>query len=79
MTKKSGTIRKWSNSWGIANSYCENSDFPQKYFVHLSKRVSPDIELGLGVKIVFVPGSPRKPGDLPAALEIELAPVVVAR
>ena len=74
--KRYGTIRKWvpAGAWGIVNSYPEGSQEPQRFFVHISRVISPDALLGLGVRIRFVVGPPRNPGELPAALEIEIAP-----
>ena len=68
-----GTIRKWtSKGWGLANVYPD-----RRFFVHVSNAASQDVQLALGlnVRISFDEGAPRNPGDLPAALNIELAPI----
>jgi hypothetical protein len=71
-----GVIRKWvpEGHWGIAHSYTNRTNAPEKFFVHINK-ASADAELDLGVRISFEPGEPRRKGDLPAALEIEVVPV----
>jgi hypothetical protein len=69
-----GTIRKWTGKgWGIANSYPD-----RRFFVHVSNAVSEDVQLALALdlKITFEEGPPRNPGELPVALQIELAPIV---
>lgn len=83
--KAEATIRKWATgkNWGIATEHFipGSSSNPRSFFVHGSKALAPEIEeqLGVGVKILFVIGPPRQPGELNAALEIELAPTRTAR
>jgi hypothetical protein len=70
-----GTIRKWTGKgWGLANSYPD-----RRWFVHVSQAVNEETQLalGLGVRISFEEGAPRSAVDLPAALNIELAPIPV--
>ena len=77
--KKIATIRKWtSEGWGVANAPHYSSapgEIPKRYFVHVSRVVSEEVvgKLGLGVKILFIEGAPRHKGELPVALEIEIA------
>lgn len=68
-----GTIRKWTDKgWGLANSYPD-----RRWFVHVSRAVNEETQLalGLGVRITFEEGAARSAADLPAALNIELAPL----
>lgn len=65
------TIRRWTDrGWGIANAYPN-----ARYFVHVNHAVSEEVQLALGsgVRIAFEVGEPRNSGELPAALQIELA------
>jgi hypothetical protein len=70
-----GVIRKWvpEGHWGIVHSYSRGSNSPEKFFVHASK-ASEGAVLDIAVRISFVAGPPRRKGDLPAALEIEVVP-----
>jgi hypothetical protein len=69
------TIRTWTGKgWGIANAYPD-----RRFFVHVSQAVSEEVQLALALntKITFEEGAPRNAGELPAALQIELAPITV--
>lgn len=71
-----GTIRKWTDKgWGIVNSYQGAEGTPTRFFVHLqnAKQEIRDV-LALGIRITFDVGEPRNPGELPTALNIDLAP-----
>jgi len=76
--KAEATIRQWATgkNWGIANERFFPGQTPRRFFDHGSKALTPEIEaqLGVRVKILFVIGPPRQPGELNAALEIELSP-----
>ena len=75
MSRMTGTIRKWvvPGNWGICNSYSNGGNVLEKYFVHI-KNAQPGIKLDAGIRITFEPGPVRQQGDLPTALNIELAP-----
>jgi hypothetical protein len=75
--KKVATIRKWFETWGVAHSFANPNTPPQKFFVHVNNRLSPETALGLDVKISFVQGEPRTLRELPQALEIEAVPQVL--
>ena len=75
-----GTIRRAmpERGFAIANVYTGTSTQPIKYFVHISNFVQEsdaNAVLACGVRISFVPGAPRSKGELPVALQIEIAPV----
>jgi hypothetical protein len=73
--KMTGTIRKWvvPGCWGIVNSYSNGGNAPERFFVHI-KNAQEGRQLDAGVRITFEPGPVRRKGDLPTALNIELAP-----
>lgn len=74
MSHKISTIRKWYGTWGIAHTFVSPNTPPQKFFVHLNNRKSPDAVLEIGTRISFMEGEPRTAGELSQALDIELAP-----
>lgn len=73
--KMTGVIRKWvvPGSWGIVNSYSNGGNAPERFFVHI-KNTQAGVQLDAGVRITFEPGPVRRKGDLPTALNIEIAP-----
>lgn len=73
-SRKLSTIRKWYGSWGIAHTFVSPNTPPQKFFIHINNRKSPETVLAIGVRISFVEGEPRTAGELPQALDIDLAP-----
>jgi hypothetical protein len=74
MQRKTGFIRRWYNSWGIAHETgnATPNDPPQKFFVHRNNQQDKTASLAIGVKISFTAGAPRGVGELPQALDIEV-------
>jgi hypothetical protein len=74
--KTIGTIRRWAGSWGFCNVYKDANGAPLRFFVHRSKLVNLADVLDFDIRIAFVEGAPRRLGELPQALEIEIvAPI----
>ena len=74
--KTQGTIRRWTGTWGIANVYRDGASGPERFFVHRSRLVNALDVLDFDIRISFTEGAPRRPGELPQALEIEIAPSI---
>ena len=74
--RMTGIIRKWvvPGCWGIVNSYSNGGNAPERFFVHI-KNAQAEIKLDVGIRITFEAGPVRRTGDLPIALNIELAPM----
>ncbi len=70
--RRTGKIRRWTgDTWGFANSYNGEGTLT-RVFVHQKNLKDQSQQLGLDIRISFTLGEPRRPGECPVALQIEV-------
>jgi hypothetical protein len=66
-----GTLISWHKDRGFG--VVATKSYKHRYFLHISQLdESPDFIPAIGIKLLFRPGTPRKVGELSAALDAKV-------